>query len=130
LYFADSPETAWAEFYRAISEYGLPPSRAMPRRLAEVSVEVSGIADLSDPKKLEAAGLPATSPSTLNWPPFQAVGEALFAEGVRGLIAPSAARERGKVLCLFRPASEIEGLEVTGIHEVKDLPEIPQGLRT
>ncbi len=130
LYLADSPETAWAEFYRALSEYGVPPSRAMPRRLAEIAIDLGEIEDLVGEGALEEHKLPRPAPSSSAWLQFQLVGERLFNEGASGLVAPSAARKGGRVLCLFRPQLEIEGVEVTEVVEVSQLPRLPHGLRT
>ena len=33
LYLGDSPETAWAEFYRALAELEVPPAQLLPRDL-------------------------------------------------------------------------------------------------
>ncbi len=130
LYLADSPETAWAELYRALSEYGVPPSRAMPRSLAEITVDLDGVEDLASEGALERHGLSKPVPSSSSWPAFQAVGEKLFEDGAKGLVAPSAAREGGRVLCVFRPEAEIDGVEVVDVRKVGDLPEVPRGLRT
>jgi hypothetical protein len=32
-YFADTPETVWAEWYRWLAEAGLPPMQTLPREL-------------------------------------------------------------------------------------------------
>lgn len=127
---ADSPETAWAEFYRALSEYGVPPSRAMPRRLAEITVDLDEIEDLLNEGALEEHKLPRPAPSRSTWPQFQLVGEKLFKEGAGGLVAPSAAREGGRVLCVFRSQPEIDGVEIAEVREVSHLPDVPRGLRT
>ena len=64
----------------------------------QVDVEV---ADLSDEGRLARVGLPPPLPGRRTWPPFQKVGEGLWREGWAGLVAPSAARSAGLVLCLF-----------------------------
>ena len=31
VYFADEEQTAWAEWYRTLAEFAIPPDRQMPR---------------------------------------------------------------------------------------------------
>ena len=109
LYFADSEQTAWAEWYRALAEFAIPTARQMPRDLWRWQVDIEEVADLSDADRLAAAGLDAPRPVQRQWPAFQALGERLRAEGFRGVLAPSAARPRQHVLCLFREADEVAG---------------------
>lgn len=109
LYFADGEQTAWAEWYRALAEFAIPPERQMPRDLWRWQVDVGEVADLSDADRLAAAGLDAPRPMQRQWPAFQALGERLWAEGFSGVLAPSAARPRKHVLCLFRGADEVAG---------------------
>ena len=101
LYLADSEATTWAEWYRHLAELGLPPAMAMPRDLWRWRVDAE-VADLSRADRLAAVGLPLPRPGRRSWPAFQAVGEALAADGWAGLLAPSAARPDGRTLCLFR----------------------------
>lgn len=130
LYLAESPETAWAEFYRALAEAAVPPRVALPRDLIELCADFRDIADLSTAKALEAEGLPIPGPAQSEWPSFQKVGEGLFKDGAAGLIAPSAARDGGKVLCLFRNGPGPTGLTVESTELFTDPPVVPQGLRT
>lgn len=109
LYFADSEDTAWAEWYRALAEFGIPPDRQMPRDLWRWQIKVEGIADLSTTDRLDAAGLKAPRPSHRDWAAFQDLGERLWREGFGGILAPSAARPGHGVLCLFRDADEVAG---------------------
>lgn len=44
------------------------------------------------------------------WPSFQAVGEALFAEGWAGVLYPAAARPSSLALCLFRTSDPFSGV--------------------
>ena len=67
------------------------------------------VADLSTPEQLAAVGLEPPRPGRTGWPAYQGVGEALAADGWAGLVAPSAARPAGLVVCLFR-------------HEVRPVP--------
>lgn len=82
LYLADNDETAWAEWYRHLAE----------RMIADT-------------------GLRASTPGRSSWRAFQRVGEQLWKDGWAGLIAPSAARPAGKVLCLFRNAQGVPGTQ-------------------
>jgi RES domain-containing protein len=131
LYLADSPETAWAEWYRCLAEYGLPPAHALPRGLWRIRVELDGVADLRTPKALRALGLEPPLPSSANWVAFQAVGERLAADGFPALVAPSAARPEGLVLCVFRRDGELGGVRKVGrARRVDQPPAPPRGLRT
>jgi RES domain-containing protein len=109
LYLADSEETAWAEWYRALAELAIPPDRQMPRDLWRWEVDVEGVADLSTAEKLAPVDLYTPRPARREWPTFQAVGEALWREGRHGVLAPSAARPTGEILCLFRGTDELAG---------------------
>jgi RES domain-containing protein len=109
LYFADSEDTAWAEWYRALAELAIPPDRQMPRDLWRWEVEASDVVDLSDDERLKAVGLGRPVPARSTWPAFQAFGERLRREGYRGILAISAARPQHQVLCLFRDGHEVVG---------------------
>jgi RES domain-containing protein len=111
FYLADSPETAWAEWFRHLGELGLRPEQQLPRNLWRLEVDLERIADLSDADRLAAVGLSLPAASRREWPAFQAVGERLWASGGAGLLAPSAARQEGSILCLFREAERIEGVK-------------------
>jgi RES domain-containing protein len=111
FYLADSAETAWAEWFRQLAELGLRPEQQLLRNLWRLEVDVERIADLSDADRLAAVGLSLPAESGREWPDFQAVGERLCASGWAGLLAPSAARHEGSILCLFREAERIEGVK-------------------
>jgi RES domain len=114
LYLAESEETVWAEWYRHLAENGIPPQRALPRDLWRWGVAVE-VADLRTPERLARVGLTAPTPGRITWPSYQAVGEELWREGWRGLVAPSAARPSGMTLCLFRSETgAVEGAEPLG----------------
>jgi RES domain-containing protein len=131
IYLADSEETAWAEWYRALAEAALPPRAALPRDLFRITVELEEVADLSSSERLERTGLAMPSPQRSSWPSFQQVGEALDKEGARALLAPSAARSGGLVLCVFRHHDEIPGVTVASADErISEPPVPPPGLRT
>jgi len=131
LYLADSEETAWAEWYRHLAELGVPPAEQMPRRVRQWDVDVR-LADLSSEPRLRRVGLELPRPGRATWPAYQAVGEQLWAEGWRGLIAPSAARSRGRTLCLFRSArAKVEGVKPVGRGKrVATPPAPPTGMTT
>ncbi len=87
-YLADSAETVWAEWYRALAERALPPSVWLPCDLWRVDVHLERVADLSRLERLSALGLDAPRPDRSTWPPYQDVGEQIAAGGGPGLIAP------------------------------------------
>jgi RES domain-containing protein len=131
LYLAESEATVWAEWYRHLAESGIPPQRALPRDLWRWSVDTE-VADLRTEEKLAGVGLPAPTPGRHTWPPFQAVGEELWREGWRGLVAPSAARPAGLTLCLFRDETgAVEGAEPVGRpRRINVVPAPPVGMTT
>ena len=130
VYLADSPETAWAEWYRALAELGLPPHRALPRDLWRFRLDVE-VADLSSPAALRAVGLNPQGPSRAGWPAFQAVGERLFSEAWPGLVAPSAARPSHLVACMFRPGGRLKGVRRLGPpRRIATPPVPPTGMTT
>jgi RES domain-containing protein len=131
LYLADSEETAWAEWYRHLAEKGLPPDEQLPRRLWQWNVNVR-VANLSTPARLRRVGLSAPVPGRRTWPPYQNVGHQLWQEGWLGLLAPSAARPRARVLCLFREGEErIVGARPVGRGRlIEQVPTPPTGMTT
>ncbi|HZQ26316.1 MAG TPA: RES family NAD+ phosphorylase, partial [Acidimicrobiales bacterium] len=130
FYLADSEETAWAEWYRALVELGLPPHRSLPRDLWAFRVSAT-VADLSSAPRLAAVGLSPPRPGRSQWPAYQRVGEQLAADGWRGLLAPSAARPEGRVLCLFRNDDPLRGATPLPPPEhVVDAPAPPRGMTT
>ncbi|HWY18189.1 MAG TPA: RES family NAD+ phosphorylase [Solirubrobacteraceae bacterium] len=130
LYLADSEETAWAEWYRHLAERMIPPLAQMPRELWTWQVDVEA-ADLSTDEKLAAVGLRPPIPGGSEWPAYQRVGEQIAAEGWAGMLAPSAARPDGKVLCLFRDQHRVRGAEpFPSPRHIAEPPPPPIGLRT
>ena len=131
IYLADSEPTAWAEWYRHLAEYGTPPAMGLPRDLWEWEVDIE-VADLSTEARLGRVSLQLPTPGRSTWRPFQAVGEQLWREGLRGLLAPSAARPAGPSLCLFWPTeASIDGAEpLTPPRLVVDVPVPPRGMTT
>lgn len=109
LYFADSEHTVWAEWYRYLAEAGLPPKQGLPRDLWAWEISLADVADLSDDDRLGRVGLPSMQPTRLQWPTFQPVGEQLHHDGWPGLVSASAARPKGRTLCVFRTARAVPG---------------------
>lgn len=106
LYLADSASCAWAEWYRHLAEAAVPPNFALPRDLWRYDVQPLVVADLSSPAQLARVGLSPPRPGRRGWPGFQAVGEQLYADGWRGLLAPSAARPESLVVAVFLVQAE------------------------
>lgn len=130
LYLADEPATAWAEWYRHLAELGLPPDQWLPTHLWTWRVETE-VADLSDAERLARVGLQPPRPGRHTWPPCQAIGEELHRAGWPGLLAPSAARPAGRVLCLFRTAGTLTAAEPVSPPElVTRAPVPPRGMVT
>jgi RES domain-containing protein len=131
LYFADAPETAWAEWYRWLAEAGIPPMHALPRDLWRWEVALPTVADLSSEAGLRECGLGLPAPGRQDWPAFQRVGDALYQDGWPGLLAPSAARPEGRVLCVFREIERPPGIKPVPPPERFDQPPPPPtGMKT
>lgn len=131
LYLASDEPTLWAEWYRHLPEGGLPPGQALPCDVWRFRVPAVGVADLTDHGRLARVGLPMPTPGRSSWPPYQNVGETLCRDGWRGLLAPSAARPEGLVLCLFTDdASAVPAEPVPPPTIVSEPPPPPTGMRT
>ncbi len=119
-----------AEWYRLLAERGLPPSQAIPHdhHIWRLDLE---LADLSTPERLAAVGLGLPHPARRTWPAFQTIGERLHRQGWAGLIAPSAARPAGQIVCVFDqdrwPTAGCEPLRAVSID---DVPAPPTGMTT
>ncbi|MHB1774300.1 MAG: hypothetical protein ACYCST_21740, partial [Acidimicrobiales bacterium] len=73
----------------------------MPRELWTWKVDAE-VAALSTPERLAERRLPLpSSPGRHTWPSYQRAGEQLAQEGWAGLVAPSAVKPDGKILCIF-----------------------------
>jgi RES domain-containing protein len=132
IYLANDEDTAWAEWYRHLAENGIPPERALPRDLWEWEVDVE-LADLSTEARLARVSLPLPTPGRHTWPSYQDVGEQLWREGWRGLLAPSAARPKlGQSLCLFWPSGKsLDGAEPhRPPRTIVEVPVPPVGMTT
>jgi hypothetical protein len=75
--------------------------RQVPRDVWRYTVPRLDVANLTTADRLARVGLDLPTPSRKRWPRYQEAGETLWSEGWRGLLAPSAARPDGVVLCLF-----------------------------
>ena len=132
LYLADSPETAWAEWYRHTSELGVPPDRRLPRDMWRLEVDLRDVADLTGDGTLAAHGIKGLVPMRRQWPRTQKVGEAYWKAGRRAILVPSAAHLGGRVLAVFRtvegPITGVQPLPPPARHD--QLPPLPTGLRT
>ena len=130
LYLADTESTAWAEWYRHLAERMIPPLAQMPRELWTWQVDIE-VANLSTPEHLAGVDLEPPTPGRRSWGAYQRIGEQLSTEGWAGLLAPSAARPNGKVLCLFRDEHGVRGaMPLPPPRSVKEPPPPPIGLRT
>ena len=133
LYLANDQATVWAEWYRLLAEAGIPPNHALPRALWtwEVNPEPR-VADLRTKERLDRVGLGMPRPGRDTWAPCQEVGETLWRDGWRGLMAPSAARPtRGVVLVLFRPDDAVPGARpISPPSLVTEPPVPPRGMAT
>lgn len=131
LYLAMDEATLWAEWYRHLAEHGVPPLRQMPRDVWRFRVASLRVADLSDADRLQAFGLRPPLPARRSWPTYQAVGEWLWREGWSGLLAPSAARPAGLVLCLFASdAGDFPAVPIPPATTVTEPPPPPTAMRT
>ncbi|MGI9048902.1 MAG: RES family NAD+ phosphorylase [Rubrobacteraceae bacterium] len=135
FYLADSEQTAWSEWYRALAELAMPPMRQMPRDLWRFDIHVEEVVDLSNDDRSTAVGLPSPIPARSQWSRFQEVGEALGKEGWPAILYPSASRaehsEENEALCLFRRKTRISGVEPVGPPTRYDEPPAPpRDLRT
>lgn len=131
LYLSADEDTLWAEWYRHLAERGLPPARQLPRDLWRFRVGPLDVADLSSEDRLARVGLKLPEPGRRTWPRYQAVGETLWREGWPGMVAPSAARPLGVVLCMFIDARLVLAAEpVPPPRVVVHPPTPPTGMRT
>ena len=130
LYLADGEETLWAEWYRSLAELGIPPLHQLPRDVWRYRLRGVEVADLSSRRRLIRVGLEPPTPGRKTWPAYQRVGQQLWREGWAGLIAPSAARPEGRVLCLFIRDGEVPVKPWGRPRVVREPPAPPTGMRT
>ena len=130
-YLADEPDTAWAEWYRALAGTGLPPIQAMPRDLWHWRIDLDLVALLNDDSRLSRVGLPSPLPTVRQWSACQDVGDALHGEGYDALLVASAARPEHRNLVVFRTARQLSGCSPQPPPTlVVDVPPVPRGMRT
>jgi RES domain-containing protein len=131
LYLADVEDTMWAEWYRSLAEAGVPPLQQLPRKVWRYRLRALEVADLADERRLARVGLTAPAPGRKTWRPYQTVGEQLWREGWAGVVAPSAARPEGRVLCVFVGRGEVPPIRPFGrARVVSEPPAPPTGMRT
>lgn len=129
LYLADTPETATAEWYRSLAEWGLSPHDHVPYDHHRWQLDIE-LADLSDLGRLGDVGLDALRPDRGTWPACQCVGERLWREGWAGLIAPSAARPGSLIACVFTTTWPPSGCDPLDASTIKEIPPPPRGMTT
>ena len=130
-YFSDGPDTAWAEWYRALAGTGLSPTHALPRDLWRWQIDLDHVALLDSEERLARVNLPAPLPTEAQWPACQQVGEALFAEGVEALLVMAAARPTHLNLVVFRTEGQLAGCTPQPPPvRMDNPPPVPRGMRT
>lgn len=129
LYLADGAETATAEWYRALAEQGFSAQDHVPHDHHRWRIDVE-LADLSSRERLEAVGLAPPSPDRRTWTACQHVGERLREEGWAGVIAPSAARPKSLIVCLFIDLWPPKGCVPIDAATVSTVPARPRGMAT
>jgi RES domain-containing protein len=103
----------------------------LPRDVWRYRVATGHVADLSNAARLERVGLDLPAPGRKTWRPYQTVGEQLWREGWRGLLASSAARPEGRVLCLFVDNAGAVPARPSGRPRIVAEPPVPPtGMRT
>src|SRR5207253_885445 len=131
LYLADTEGTLWAEWYRHLAERGIPPLQQLPRDLWRYQAPRLEVADLRTTDRLARVGLGPTTPGRKSWTAYQQVGETLWREGWPGLLAPSAARADGLILCLFvADPTSLPARPLPPPRLVREPPAPPVGMRT
>jgi RES domain-containing protein len=109
----------------------MPPHVALPRDLWCYDVAPLEVADLSNASRLARVGLAIPQPGRRSWPPYQAVGEQLWREGWRGLVAPSAARPKSRVLVVYLKRGAVPAeVAPAASKRVTEAPVPPTGMQT
>jgi RES domain-containing protein len=129
LYLADTAQTATAEWYRSLAEWGLSPQDHIPYDHHRWRLDLQ-LADLGDVDQLQGVALNPPQPGRHAWTAYQRVGEQLWREGWAGLIAPSAARPGSLIACVFAPAWPPAGCAPLDADTVKAVPPPPRGMTT
>jgi hypothetical protein len=103
----------------------------LPRDLWRYQVPRLEVADLSTAYRLARVGLDPPTPGRKSWPSYQQVGETLWHEGWPGLLASSAARADGLVLCLFiETPTSLPAPPLPPPRLIREPPAPPTGMRT
>lgn len=103
----------------------------MPRDLWRWRVDANQIADLTDADRLVTVGLTTPRPTQREWLAFQKLGEQLWRDGYRGVLAPSAARPEKRILCLFREVDDVpDATPVRPALKYRRPPAPPTGMAT
>lgn len=100
LYLALERETVVAEFLRFLGRQSLAPEKIWPRAMYSYELVLDPVLDLTSPEAVELVGLRESDLSADDLEPCQSVGEAAFACGRRGVLAPSATGT-GTVLAVY-----------------------------
>jgi RES domain-containing protein len=108
-YFADEPDTAWAEWYRALAGTGPPPTHAIPRDLWRWRIDLDRVALLDDDTQLARVGLAPPRPTQQQWPGCQEIGDAMHNEGYDALLVASAAGPGHRNVVVFRTEHRVTG---------------------
>jgi hypothetical protein len=106
---------------------GLSPTSFLPRKLYRYQCKLDSLLDLRPTTAQEFVGLSAADLSSDDPNACRAVGEAAYAAGREGVLAPSATG-CGDVLAVFlerlRPSARIRDIDAELWEQVPDLPEI------
>jgi RES domain-containing protein len=90
LYLGTTTETVVAEFHRLAARQLLAPGSFLPRTLYTYDVDLRNVLDLREAENRKALGLDIEGLAADDLSACQAVGEAAFACGREGIVAPSA----------------------------------------
>ncbi len=130
-YFADTANTGWAEWYRALAELAIAPDRMLPRDLWQWTIELNQVALLDTPDRLARVGLATPRPTSQEWSAYQGVGDALYRAGHQALLVISAARPENRNLVVFRSQPQVPGCTpIPPPTVMPKAPIVPRGLRT
>ena len=127
LYLADGAETATAEWYRALAEQGFSPQDHIPHDHHRWRLDIE-LADLSTEDRLAAAGLAPPTPYRQTWSVYQQVGLRLWEDGWAGIVAPSAARPKALIACVFMTDWPPAGCSPLDATTVAAVPPRPRGM--
>lgn len=100
LYLGADPSTVVAEFHRLARRQGVDPTSFLPRTFFRYDVALHRLLDVRDNRSQAELGLNQAALVSDDLTRCQAVGEAAFAAGREGVLAPSAAGS-GDVIAVF-----------------------------